>query len=492
MQGSIGIVALAALAGLGFTWLGRALAVRVGMVDRPDGRRKLQPQSIAVIGGVAVLAAVLVSLGIGALLFPEVTTALTIRPDRTGSLLAAVIVIALVGLADDRRGMRARHKLLGQLIAALILVGPGGFVIEQVSLVGWLVPLGIFAIPITLFWLLAAINALNLLDGMDGLLGVVGVIVTGSLAGMAFLAGHPFAGWIALAWTGALMGFLRFNWPPATVYLGDCGSMLIGLVVGALAIEASLKGPAVAIIAPTGLLILPILDTGAAIVRRQLTGRGLAVSDRGHLHHVLQRHGMTRVRVLVLLAALGTVAAGGALVSTFLQNDLLAALSALSVVLILLTTGLFGSAELRLIWERSTAAYRSALGARHPIELAVRLQGSGNWPAVWKRIVLATDDLGLVSARLDVNAPAWHEGFHGRWDRLDGESEADGLWRLDLPVHGHGQVIGRLSLAGTRGSESLADLLMALTQLVAATEADSDLALPTIPTLPRVPTTLSA
>src|SRR5205807_6415533 len=93
---------------------------------------------------------------------------------------------------------------------------------------------------------------------------------------------------IAATMAGALAGFLCFNFPPATIFLGDCGSMLIGLFVGVLAIQSSLKGPAtVALTAPAALLIIPILDTSAAIVRRKLTGRSIFTTDRGHLHHVL-------------------------------------------------------------------------------------------------------------------------------------------------------------------------------------------------------------
>ena len=476
---------LAAVAGA------RTLAFRVGFVDRPDGRRKLQTRPVAVAGGVGVLIAAVAALTVGAVVVPDVSRALMDNPARTFSLLAAALVVAGVGLLDDLTDLRARYKLAGQLAAILPLVLVGGFRIEFISVLGTSVQLGYLATPVTIFWFLAAINALNLLDGMDGLLGTVGLIILGALAWMAFAAAHPFAGWVAVALVGSLLGFLRYNLPPASVYLGDCGSMLIGLAVGALALEACLKGPAVAIVTPAALLVLPILDTTAAIVRRKLTGRGLAVSDRGHMHHMMLRRGLTRGRVLAVVAVLGVVAAGGALTGTFLQNDLFAVLSTVVVVLILLVSGLFGTAEVRLIKERAVAAYRATVrGGRH-IELSVRLQGTGNWAEVWQRLVAQADELGLRSVRLDVNAPAWHEGFHGRWDRKFQAADPLGTWRLELPVFGHGQLIGRLSVSGERADDApVADQFARLARTVAAVELAAGLTLSPppvpVPTRPAV------
>jgi UDP-GlcNAc:undecaprenyl-phosphate GlcNAc-1-phosphate transferase len=476
--------------GLAAVAAARAAALRVGLVDRPDGRRKLQSRPVAVAGGVGVLVATVAALAVAGALVPDVRQALADNPGRTASLLVAGLVIAAVGLLDDLTNMRARYKVAGQLAAVLPLVFLGGFRIDSVSVLGNSMPLGYFAVPVTVFWFLAAINALNLLDGMDGLLGTVGLIIVATLAWMAFAAGHPFAGYVAVALAGGLVGFLRYNLPPASVYLGDCGSMLIGLAVGALALEACVKGPAVAIVAPTALLVLPILDTTAAVVRRKLTGRGLAVCDRGHLHHEMLRRGLTRGRVLAVVAALGVVAAGGALTGTFLQNDLFAALSAVVVVLILLISGLFGTAEVRLIKERAAAVYRAAVhGGRH-FELSVRLQGTANWADVWQRLVGAADELGLRSVRLDVNAPAWHEGFHGRWDRKAQVADPLGLWRLELPVFGHGQLIGRLTVAGERTDDApVADQFARLAGTVAAVELAAGLTLtpPASPAPARVP-----
>lgn len=465
------VFAAAVVLGLAATAAFRTVAGRLGLVDRPDGRRKIHARPVAVSGGLGVLAAAVATLALATALSPDVAEGLFADAGRAVALLAACGVIAVVGVVDDVFNLRARYKLAGQTVAALLLIGFGGFRVDQVSVLGTAVPLGWIAWPASVFWFLAAINALNLLDGMDGLLGTIGVIATGALAWMAFAAGHPFAGWVAVAMAGSLVGFLRYNLPPATVYLGDCGSMLIGLIVGALAIEASLKGPAVAIVAPAALLVLPILDTAAAIVRRKLTGRGIAAPDRGHLHHVMLRRGLTRRWALAVAAGLAGVAAGGALAGTFLNNDLFAALSAVAVVLVLVATGLFGTAEVRLIKERATAVYRAAAWGGSHVELSVRLQGTADWAGLWRQIIRAALDLGLHSVRLDVNAPALHEGFHGRWDRAGRPTDDLADWLVELPLRGgNGQVIGRLTAGGVRGDEAMADQFAALARVVAEVE----------------------
>ena len=298
------------VAGLILTRLARDFARRIGLEDAPDGRRKTQSRPIPVAGGVAVLASSLLAIFLALLCFTDVADALTEDIHHSLALLCSAVLITSVGVVDDAQNLRARYKFFGQLAAVGILIGPGDFLIEHISLLGWAVPLGVFAVPFTAFWLLACINALNLIDGMDGLLGTVGLIALMSLAVIATMVGHQFTAVVALAMAGAMIGSLWYNLPPASIYIGDSGSMLIGLVIGALAIPASLKGPAtVALGAPVALLVLPMMDTTAAVIRRKLTGRGLATADRGHLHHVLQRNGLTTRRALLLVAVLGVIAA---------------------------------------------------------------------------------------------------------------------------------------------------------------------------------------
>jgi UDP-GlcNAc:undecaprenyl-phosphate GlcNAc-1-phosphate transferase len=459
--------------GFALTRLGRGLAVRVGMVDSPDRQRKIQSRPMPVIGGVAVLIAAVLALLVTVLLIPEVSAGLAAHQRQTLGLLAGATLIVAVGVADDRCNFRARYKLLGQLAAILVLIVGGGFVIQRVGMFGMMIELGSLAIPCTALWLLACVNALNLIDGMDGLLGIVGGIALVSLAAIVAMTGYFFEATVALALAGAVIGFLWWNLPPATVYMGDSGSMLIGLVIGAVAIPTSLKGPAtVALSAPLAILVLPMFDTTAAVIRRKLTGRGLATADRGHLHHVLMRNGLTAQRVLVIVGVLGLVAAGGALASTALHNDLFALIAAGGVVAALIAGKLFGNAELRLIQKRLSAAMRHVWpgrGGSRPWELAIRLQGSADWDQVWEDLTGVADRLNLQTIGLDVNAPAMHENYHARWDRPAGPSEAL-LWRLEIPLLVTGIPIGRMSVSAERVDQSIADALEVLVKMVEMAE----------------------
>src|SRR5260370_26530081 len=185
---------------------------------------------------------------------------------------------------------------------------------------------------------------------MDGLLSCVGVIISLAMAAMAIVGGQEAAAFVAAALAGALLGFLRYNFPPATIFLGDSGSMLIGLVVGALALRGSLKGPAtVALVAPVAMLIIPVFDTAAAVVRRKLTGRSLYVADRGHLHHCLLRRGFTTRRALFWVSTSGLCTPVEALTSVAFSNELFAVLTASAVVGIYIIIRVFGFAELMLL-----------------------------------------------------------------------------------------------------------------------------------------------
>jgi UDP-GlcNAc:undecaprenyl-phosphate GlcNAc-1-phosphate transferase len=455
--------------------LARALARRWGLVDRPDGRRKLHDQTIPVCGGLAVLAATVGVLGAAVALPGPLGAALAAKGPGLLGLLLGALVICAVGVADDFRCLRGRHKLLGQLVAVGVVLA-FGVRIQTLRLFDWQLDLGLLAVPFTLFWLLGAINALNLLDGMDGLLGSVGGIVTLALGAMALMQGDAATAAVALALAGALLGFLRYNFPPATVYLGDCGSMLIGLAVGVLAIQSSLKGPAtVALAAPAALLTLPILDTTAAILRRKLTGRSVYCTDRGHLHHCLLRRGLSRRWALLVVSALCLVTVGGVLASVAWSNEGLALLSAAAVVATLVLTRLFGHAELVLLRNRVVSVAASFLSRPRgeARQLSVRLQGSADWDELWGRLTDCAERLDLRSVSLDVNAPAIHEDYHAAWDcGEDGGAEEGGgdLWRAEIPLAACGQTVGRVELTGRRDADCVSLKIAAVARLIAEIE----------------------
>jgi UDP-GlcNAc:undecaprenyl-phosphate GlcNAc-1-phosphate transferase len=452
----------------------RALARRWGLVDHPDARRKLHAKDVPVAGGLVVLAASVGALGLAAAVPGPLRDALAAKAAGLTGLLLGALVICGLGVADDFHCLRGRHKLLGQLVGVGTVLA-FGVRIESVRLFGWQLELGLLSVPFTAFWLLGAINALNLLDGMDGLLGTVGGLISLTLGAMALMQGNLAAAAVAFALGGAVLGFLRYNFPPASIFLGDSGSMLIGLVVGVLAVQSSLKGPAtVALAAPAALLVIPIFDTTAAIVRRKLTGRSVYCTDRGHLHHCLLRRGLSSRAALLVVSALCLVTVFGVLASVAWNNEALALLSALAVVATLVLTRLFGHAEFVLLHKRLASVAASFLSPPRgeARELAVRLQGSADWGEFWARLTACAARIDLVSARLDVNAPAIQEGYHAVWSRGEADAGEAGraLWRAEIPLAACGQTVGRVEVAGLRDGECVSSKIAELARLVADIE----------------------
>ncbi len=450
----------------------RSLARRWGVVDQPDGRRKLQGQAVPLIGGLALFLASLAALGLAAALPGPLQQALAVKCTGLLGLFLGAVVICVVGVADDLHFLRVRHKFLGQLLAVGIVLG-FGVRIESIRLFNFSLDLGLLAIPFTIFWLLGAINALNLLDGMDGLLGSVSGIICVAMGGMALMQGDLATAAVAASLAGAMLGFLRYNFPPASVYLGDCGSMLIGLVIGVLAIQSSLKGPAtVALAAPTVLLTLPIFDTAAAIIRRKLTGRSIYCTDRGHLHHCLLRSGMSVRVALLVVSGLSLVTVVGVFASVAWHNEGIALLSGAAVVATLVMTRLFGYAEFLLLRKRFGNLFASFFSSprTQARDVTVRLQGTEDWGELWLGLTECARRLDLLTVELDVNAPAIQEGYHARWDRPGRDDEGTNLWRADIPLLANGLPVGRVEITGERDGRCVSEKIAAFGKLIAEIE----------------------
>ncbi len=453
---------LACVTGLVLTALIRELAPRIGLTDRPDGYRKLHGASTPLGGGVAILLATVSVLGV-VLIQPNWFRQFfwknwTELSPLVSSLLLAGTVIVVVGLVDDRFGLRGWHKLTGQIIAAAILIH-SGLVIHGVGVFGNEIRLEWFAVPVTLFWLLGAVNALNLLDGIDGLATMMGIILVSTIAMMGIQTGHPEVVIIGFVFAGSLVGFLRFNFPPASIFLGDTGSMLIGLVVGALAIQGSLKGAGTVLLAaPLAIWAIPIFDSATAILRRKLTGRSIYTTDRGHLHHRLLNLLGSNRRVLAWLAGCCALTSMAALLSLFLKNDLIALLTCLAIVIIFVASGVFGRTELLLLGSRLRRVGLSLvnpISSKHPTarESVVRLQGSLHWELLWAAVIESAERMCLVEVRLDVNSPAEQEGYHASWEQVV-KNERERCWRMEFPLLIAGRPIGRLLIVGHRSENS--------------------------------------
>jgi UDP-GlcNAc:undecaprenyl-phosphate GlcNAc-1-phosphate transferase len=466
---------IAAIVSYPLTHLVASLARHWGFVDKPDGHHKSHKTAVALGGGLAVFLAAAATFAVEFVSSSSLQQSLHEDAPFLAGLLGACAWIVGLGLIDDRYGMKGRYKLLGQIIAALIVIA-SGLEIKAFSLFGHKFELGHFSVLFTLFWLVGAINSLNLLDGIDGLATTIGIILCAAITVMAMYIGQPAVAIVAAVFAGALVGFLRFNFPPASVYLGDAGSMLIGLVVGALAIGASLKGPAtVAMAAPLAIWSLPMFDSFVAILRRKLTGRSIYATDRGHLHHRLMARFGKNTRVLAVVAVCCAVTCGGALLSMFMQNDLMALASVVLVICILVTTQLFGNIELVMLASRVKSIGMSLVGSTRrngSWQTSFRLQGTREWDLMWQSLIEYADKLRLTEVKLDINLASIQEGYHASW-RRNSSSERRELWRTEVPLFVNEHVVGRLIVAGGREQNALVcDVIGRLMDMLEPLEAE--------------------
>ena len=217
----------------------RRMALACGFLDNPDRRRKLHGAPIALGGGIAVWLATWSGWGVS--LFGSAFQSQLRGIGDAGWFLAALglatFLILGLGIIDDRSGMRARHKLAGQVVAAVILVSLG-LRIDAWSCFGVELKLGIFAYPVTVFWILLVVNAFNLIDGMDGFCGSLGLVASLAIAFLAYSRAESRTRRLRWPWRAHLAAFLGFNLPPAKIYLGDAGSMTIGLMISALSVRS--------------------------------------------------------------------------------------------------------------------------------------------------------------------------------------------------------------------------------------------------------------
>jgi len=425
------------------------LAQRWNIVDHPDGHHKSHKKPVALGGGVAVFLAATVTFAVEFLSSSTLQESLHDDKSFLGGLLIACAWIVCLGLYDDRFGMKGRYKLVGQFVATLIVIA-SGLQIHSFSLFGYSIQLGALSIPFTVFWLLGAINSLNLLDGIDGLATTIGIILCATITLMALMIDQVGVAIVGAVFVGSLIGFLRFNFPPATIYLGDAGSMLIGLVVGSLAIGGSLKSTAtVALAAPLAIWALPMFDSLTAIVRRKLTGRSIYATDRGHLHHRLMALFGKNTHVLAVVAMCCAVTCAGALLSMFWENDLLAFGAVLAIFCILIATQAFGHVEFMLLLNRSKSFFLLLFRKNALRESSVQLQGSREWDLLWQSIVEFAEKMHLVEVKLDINLASIEEGFHASWVQPC-NSEKHERWRTEIPLFADQHVVGRLVVTGRR------------------------------------------
>jgi UDP-GlcNAc:undecaprenyl-phosphate GlcNAc-1-phosphate transferase len=294
-----------------------------GVVDEPDQYRKTHKYPIPRVGGIAVAISYAASFFIVQFRAGILEEHLAL----VWKILPSACMIFAVGVFDDLWGLKAWQKLIGQVIAAGIACWSGILAVDVVGLHGraW------WTIPVTILWLLACSNAFNLVDGMDGLAAGVGMFATVTMFIAALMQKNIALAMATVPLAGCLLGFLCYNFNPATIFLGDSGSLLIGFLLGCYGIIWTQKSATLlGMTAPLMALSLPLLDVGLAIVRRFLRRQPIFTADRGHIHHRLLDRGMSPKKAAILLYGICSIVAVFSLFQSVVHNN------AISGVIVLL------------------------------------------------------------------------------------------------------------------------------------------------------------
>lgn len=376
-------------------WVMR-LARRTRALDTPGGRKR-HARTTPRLGGVAIVGGIVVVLG-PALAFLAPDAFRTLRPqDFLGFTFAAALVFC-VGLADDLFTLRAAHKLLVQIAAASIIVSMGWqFDTVRLPIEGSF-ELGGLAPVLSVVWIVGVTNAINFVDGLDGLAAGIVAIIGASLLGLAVLQGSPETVVVTSCIVGACLGFLRHNWAPAKIYMGDSGSLILGFLLATISLRStpSVKASAaLAILVPVLALGLPVFDTLLVMWYRFLRGHrtvdrfaGMLHADRSHLHHLLLDNKTERRRVMLILFGMaGLFCAMALLVAASDDWRMGAAFLAVEFVAVLLVRRVATTAEARGLRRRQVD--RVVIGPSSPegrLQSEERLKSSPDLQAAGREL----------------------------------------------------------------------------------------------------------
>ncbi|REK25688.1 MAG: undecaprenyl/decaprenyl-phosphate alpha-N-acetylglucosaminyl 1-phosphate transferase [Planctomycetota bacterium] len=468
---SFGGFVAAAVVAYGLTWVARFAAPRLGFVDVPDGRRKKHQRATPLLGGVAVYGALIITLPIVLYLMNAAL------PRNWGSLTALAVsggLFCLLGLWDDRHPLRAGEKFLGQIMASLPYAIWGVQVVD-VQLAGYQFNLGVWSHVFAVVWLVSCANVVNLVDGLDGLASSVGLIAMGTLALISIGGYDPVMPLVTFVATGSIAGFLIHNWPPAKIFLGDSGSLSIGYLVGAVAIEASSKTTAGFMLTfPLALLAVPILDTAMAILRRKLTGRAIGIADRGHIHHRLEDRGLTKLQTLLAIVGISATMALACLLAVKYEQDLIVVVVCVGMIATIIAGRIFGLHEMSLVL-RHFEIFHSAL-AQAVRDLTVRrmvvhLENSepSSPDVLWTTVLTRVERVGGDWLELRCRSDRDDEEIWMRSSRpLTTRAQGIGNWRFEYTVYRDDGLSVAFAARGTRDAELTSPSFDQLTHLFEA------------------------
>jgi len=431
MYSLILLALVAFVASLSLTPLVRCYANRAGLVDIPDNQRKIHTVPVPRIGGIAVVLSYLAAFAVLLLSSLQGGSIVKNALPVVARMLPAALLMFAVGIADDVLNLRPWQKLAGQ-IAACLAAPAAGVVVHSIA--GFTFH-PVLAVVITVLWLLACTNALNLIDGVDGLAAGIGFFASLTLAISGYLQGNVPLQFATVPLAAALFAFLRYNFNPASIFLGDSGSLPIGFLLGCFAVLWSQKSATIlGITAPLLALAIPLLDTSLAIVRRFLRQQPIFGADRSHIHHRLLARGLNPRRVALLLYT----AAGACACLSLLLTVVHAQFSGFILVVFCLGTWLgvqqlgyieFGTARKMVL----RGAFRRLLNAQISLDdFARRLGEASTLDECWNVLQSDYAAFGFSAIRLE---------FAGLTRSATLDCHQDALsWSIRIALPGQGQL----------------------------------------------------
>jgi UDP-GlcNAc:undecaprenyl-phosphate GlcNAc-1-phosphate transferase len=331
--------AAAMLVAIALTPLVRKLAVALGVLDRPSARR-VHENATPRLGGIAIVGGFFASLLLIFVAESTVATAFFAYPMRAVGLALGGLLICSVGIVDDVRGIGAWHKFWAQCGAGVIAY-VCGFRIDGIALPFFgNLDMGVFGVVVTTIWIVAIINAINLIDGLDGLAGGVAFFACVTNFVVGSINHDAIVMLLSASLGGAVLGFLLFNFNPASIFMGDSGSMFLGYVLATTSVlgNSVKSSTTVALLVPFVALGVPIIDTLLAMLRRFLERRPIFAADRGHIHHQLLAMGLTHRRAVLMLYALSVLFTASAIILSIGRNT---AVGAALVIITIAVVGIF-------------------------------------------------------------------------------------------------------------------------------------------------------
>lgn len=327
------------------------LAAKTGAMDAPDAR-KVHKKPIPRIGGLGIYAAFMVTI-VSLLNVVDVTD--DVMFELTGLIIGGSLIV-LVGIVDDYKNLPAKVKLVGQIIAAAVLVIGFDVHIDFIT-----DPFGdplsdyiyteALAIPLTIFWIVGITNTINLIDGLDGLAAGVSVIASITIFLVAMQQEIFLVATLTAALAGSALGFLYYNFNPARIFMGDSGSLFLGFMLAGISVIGAVKcATTIALIVPILALGLPILDTTFAIVRRYRGGVPIFKPDKGHLHHRLLDLGFSQRQAVLLMYVISALLGLSAVALTEVSSQM-----AIIIVLLVVISVLFGAKKIGILRLKNSA-----------------------------------------------------------------------------------------------------------------------------------------